>query len=340
MKAFAVTVANKPLVAEERALPEPGPGQVRVRVHACGVCHSDLFVLQGTWPGLQLPRVPGHEIAGVIDAVGPGVTTFRTGERVGVGWHGGHDGTCPACLRGKFIHCEAVQITGVTCDGGYAQYMIAPAVAVARIPEGLSFAEAAPLLCAGVTTFNALRRSGARWGDLVAVHGLGGLGHLGVQYARAMGFETVAIARGSEREASARELGARHYIDSDREDAAARLQQLGGARAILATAPSADAIAPLVGGLGIEGELLVVAAPFEPMPVTAIALISRDLRIQGWSSGTAADSTDAMAFAQRAGVKPMIESFAFRDAQAAVERLESGKARFRVVLDVVPEKAP
>jgi D-arabinose 1-dehydrogenase-like Zn-dependent alcohol dehydrogenase len=334
MKALVVAAANKPLVAEERALPQPGPGQVRVRVHACGVCHSDLFVLQGMWPGLQLPRVPGHEIGGVIDAVGPGVTTFRAGDRVGVGWHGGHDGTCSSCLRGKFIHCEAAQITGVTCDGGYAQYVIAPAVAVARMPDGMSFTEAAPLLCAGVTTFNALRRSGARWGDLVAVHGLGGLGHLGVQYARAMGFETVAIARGAEKETFAHDLGARHYIDSDREDAAARLRQLGGARAILATAPSAAAIAPLVGGLGVEGELLVVAAPFEPMQISALDLISRDLRIQGWSSGTAADSTDAMAFAQRAGVKAMIEPFALADAQAAVERMESGKARFRVVLDV------
>ena len=334
MRAMVVTTPKQPLVLEQRPIPEPKRGEVRIRVRACGVCHSDSFVTEGLWPGLHFPRVTGHEVAGEIDAIGADVAGFERGARVGVGWHGGHDGTCRACLRGKFIHCEHAQITGFHFDGGYAEYMIAPAIAVARMPDGMSFTDAAPLLCAGVTTFNALRRSGLRSGDLVAVHGLGGLGHLGVQYARAMGFQTVAIARGAEKEPFARQLGAHHYIDSEREDAAARLRQLGGAQAILATAPSAAAISPLVGGLGIEGALLIVAAPFEPMQIGAPDLIGFDRRVQGWSSGTAADSTDAMAFAQRVNVKPMVEPFALQDAQAAFERMMSGKARFRAVLEM------
>lgn len=338
MKAMVVRSPRQPLVAEDRDIPEPGRAEVRIRVHACGVCHSDQFVTEGLWPGLQLPRIPGHEIAGVIDAVGDGVSGLRIGDRVGVGWHGGHDGTCMACLNGKFIHCDNARVTGITTDGGYAERMIAPAVAVARMPDGMSFAEAAPLLCAGVTTFNALRNSGARPGDLVAVHGLGGLGHLGVQYAKAMGFETIAIARGSEKEAFAHTLGARQYIDSERTDVAQALTRLGGARVILATAPNADAITPLVGGLGIDGCLLIVAAPFEPIRVGAIDLITRNRRIQGWSSGTAADSHDAMVFAQQAGVRPMIETFPLAQAQAAFERMKSGRARFRAVLDIAPEQ--
>ncbi len=337
MKALVVCAARQPLVAEEREIPRPGRGEVCIRVHACGVCHSDQFVTDGLWPGLQLPRVPGHEVAGVIDAVGEGIATLTVGDRVGVGWHGGHDGTCPACLKGKFIHCDNARVTGITVDGGYAEFMIAPEVAVARMPDGLAFADAAPLLCAGVTTFNALRNSGARPGDRVAVHGLGGLGHLGVQYARAMGFETVAIARGGEKEEFARKLGAHHYIDSQRADAAQALTQLGGARVILATAPSAEAIAPLVGGLGIDGCLLIVAAPFEPIRIGAIDLIARNRRVQGWSSGTATDSRDAMVFAQSAGVRPMIETFPLSRAQAAVEHMMSGRARFRAVIQVVPE---
>jgi propanol-preferring alcohol dehydrogenase len=337
MKAMVVRTARQPFVAEERELVQPGRGEVRVRVHACGVCHSDHFVTEGLWPGLQLPRIPGHEIAGVVDALGDEVTTLRVGERVGVGWHGGHDGTCWACLNGKFIHCDNVRVTGVTTDGGYAEYMIAPAVAVAQIPDGMRFSEAAPLLCAGVTTFNALRNSGARAGDLVAVHGLGGLGHLGLHYARAMGFDTVAIARGGAKEEFARKLGANHYFDSETVDVARELLQRGGARVILATAPSAPAIAPLVGGLGIDGCLMIVAAPFEPIPIGAIDLISRSRRVQGWASGTAADSRDAMAFAARAGVRPMIEPFPLANAQAAVERMLSGRARFRAVLQVAPD---
>jgi len=334
MKAMVVRKAREPLACEERPLPEPGRGQVRIRVHACGVCHSDSFVTEGLWPGLRLPRIPGHEVAGVIDAVGEGVTTLQRGDRVGVGWHGGHDGTCRACLQGKFIQCEAGLVTGVTTDGGYAEALLAPAVAVAPLPDGLGFAEAGPLLCAGVTTFNALRNVGARSGDLVAVHGLGGLGHLGVQYAAAMGFEVVAIARGADKEDFARKLGASRYVDSEREDAAKVLAERGGARVVLATAPSAEAIAKLVPGLGIEGCLLIVAAPFEPMQIGAIDLIGRNRRIQGWASGTAADSADALAFAARTGVRPIIETYPLVDAQAAYERMMSGKARFRAVLAV------
>jgi len=334
MKAMVVKAANQPFVLEERPNPQPGRGQVRIKVHACGVCHSDSFVAQGLWPGLQLPRITGHEVAGTIDALGDDVTTFKVGERVGVGWHGGHDGTCPACMRGKFIHCEHAMVTGISADGGYAEYMVAPAVAVARLPEGMPFDIAAPLLCAGVTTFNALRRSNVRPGDVVAIHGLGGLGHLGVQYARAMGFDTVAIARGPDKADFAHQLGARFYIDSEREDAAKVLQSLGGAQVILATAPSAAAIASMVGGLGIEGSLAIVAAAFEPMPISGVDLLTHDQRIQGWASGTAADSTDAMAFSQRMGVKPMIEKFPLDQAQAAYERMMSGKARFRAVLEM------
>jgi propanol-preferring alcohol dehydrogenase len=334
MKAMVVRAAKQPLVAEDRPLPEPGAGEVRIRVHACGVCHSDHFVTAGLWPGLVLPRIPGHEVAGVIDAVGPGVATLRRGDRVGVGWHGGHDGTCRPCLEGKFIHCNAARITGVTMDGGYAEMLIAPAVAVAPLPDSLDFAEAAPLLCAGVTTFNALRNAGARSGDRVAVQGLGGLGHLGIQFADKMGFEVVALGRGSEKEELARRLGASRYLDTERGDAAAALAEDGGARVILATAPSADAIAKLVPGLGIEGCLLIVAAPFEPIPIGAIDLISRSRRIQGWPSGTAADSADALAFAARTGVRPIIEAFPLAEAQAAVDRMLSGKARFRAVLEV------
>jgi D-arabinose 1-dehydrogenase-like Zn-dependent alcohol dehydrogenase len=334
MQAMIVRTAKAPLVAEERPLPEPGRGAVRVRVHACGVCHSDRFTTEGLWPGLALPRIAGHEVAGVVDAIGDGVTTVAVGDRVGVGWHGGHDGTCRACLRGKFIHCEHADITGITIDGGYAEAMLAPAGAVARIPDGMGFAAAAPLLCAGVTTFNALRRANVRAGALVAVQGLGGLGHLGVQYARAMGFQTVAISRGADKAAFATQLGAHHYIDSEGEDVAAALLALGGAQAILATAPSGKAMGPLVGGLDIEGTLLIVAAPFEPMQLGAIDLIARDRRVQGWSSGTAADSSEAMAFAQQAGVRALIEPFPLARAQAAYEHMVSGRARFRAVLEM------
>jgi len=337
MKTMVVRQPNQPLVAEERPVPEPGPGQVRIKVHACGICHSDLFVTGQLWPGLELPRVPGHEIAGVIDTVGEGVTQFALGDRVGLGWHGGHDGTCNHCLSGHFIHCEGAQVTGISYDGGYGEYVVAPAVAVARLVDGMSFTDAAPLLCAGITTFNALRNSGARSGDLVGIQGLGGLGHLGVQYARAMGYEVVVISRGADKEEFARQLGAKHYVDSNRDDFAEAMQALGGARVILATAPNADAISQLVPALGIEGNLMIVGAPFEPIQVSAIDLISMARRVQGWPSGTATDSTDAVAFAQKHGVQPMIEKFPLDEAQPAFERMMSGDARFRVVLDVIPE---
>jgi D-arabinose 1-dehydrogenase-like Zn-dependent alcohol dehydrogenase len=331
---MAVVAANAPFRPEDRQVPEPGAGEVRIRVHACGVCHSDSFVTQGLWPGLVLPRVPGHEVAGVVESVGAGVTRLAAGDRVGVGWHGGHDGSCPACLRGRFLVCEQGRITGVTTDGGYAEMLIAPAVAVARIPPSLDFAGAAPLLCAGITTFNALRNAGARPGDLVAVQGLGGLGHLGVQYARAMGFEVAAVARGAEKAAFAAELGAHHYVDSERENAGQVLAKLGGARVILTTAPNSEAISGIVSGLGTEGVLLVVAAPFEPLTISALDLIGRNARVQGWASGTAIDSTDAMAFAALHGIRARIERFPLADANAAVARMMSGKARFRVVLEV------
>ena len=332
MKVMAVRAAGKGFTPEDRPIPEPGHGEVRIRVHACGVCHSDQFVADGLWPGLVLPRVPGHEVAGVVDAVGDGVQAFEKGDRVGVGWHGGHDGTCAACVRGHFVHCTNEKITGISSDGGYAEYVVASAVAVARMPAGMSFEHAAPLLCAGVTTFNALRNAGARPGDLVGVMGLGGLGHLGVQFARAMGYETVAISRGTDKKEFAKRLGAHHYVDSEAPNFAATLQGLGGARVILATAPHARAISALVGGLGIGGCLLVVAAPFEPMSIGAIDLIMGDRSVKGWASGGAVDSTDAMAFAALHGVKPIVETHPLRDAKKAYDSMANGSVRFRSVL--------
>jgi D-arabinose 1-dehydrogenase-like Zn-dependent alcohol dehydrogenase len=333
MKSMVVR-APQSLSIEEREIPSPGPHEVRMKVHACGVCHSDHFVTDGLWPGLAFPRVPGHEVAGVVDALGAEVTRFRVGDRVGIGWHGGHDGTCDVCLQGKFIHCRNASITGISFDGGYQEYLVAPETALARVPDGLDFAEAAPLLCAGVTTFNALRNAGARPGDLVGVQGLGGLGHLGVQYARAMGFEVVAISRGNEKEAQARALGAHHYMDATRGDFAEGMARLGGAKVILATAPHAPSISALVPGLGLGGCLLIVAAPFEPIQVGAIDLLSRDARVQGWSSGSATDSTDAMAFAAKHGVRPWIERFPLADAPRAVEAMMTGTVRFRAVLEI------
>lgn len=319
---------------EERPLPEPVPGEVRVRVHACGVCYSDHFVVDAAWPGLELPRVPGHEVIGSVEALGEGVTEFAVGDTVGIGWHGGHDGNCPICQRGRFVHCQNAGITGITRDGGYQEHVTAPVTALARVPEGMDPVEAAPLLCAGVTTFNALRNTDARPGDLVAVQGLGGLGHLGVQFAAAMGFHTVAVSRGADKASFANELGAHDYIDTEATDGAQRLADMGGARVILSTAPNADAIASMVPGLGIDGTLVVVGAPFEPLKVGAVDLISRSAGIRGWASGDGTDSSDTLAFAKRAGVKSRNEVFALEDAAAAYERMKSGKARFRVVLRV------
>jgi D-arabinose 1-dehydrogenase-like Zn-dependent alcohol dehydrogenase len=334
MKAAVFKQAKQPLSFEDRTMPSPGPGQVRIKIAACGLCHSDCLVADGAWPGLKFPRVPGHEVAGTVDVVGEGVTEWRPGARVGVGWYGGHDGTCAACRVGDFVLCQNGPISGISFDGGYAEYMVAPALALAPLPDGMSFVEAAPQMCAGVTTFNALRHADAHAGDLVAVHGLGGLGHLGVQFARAMGFETVAVSRGADKAELAKKLGAHHYVDTAKGDGAQQLTKLGGAKVILSTAPAAQAISQLVPGLGRDGTLLVVAAAFEPLSVGAIDLISGRRRIMGWASGTSMDSKDTLNFAARNGIKPMTEVFPLAEAQAAYTRMMSGKARFRVVLEM------
>jgi D-arabinose 1-dehydrogenase-like Zn-dependent alcohol dehydrogenase len=311
---------------------DPGPGHVRVRVHACGVCHSDSLTVHNAWPGISYPRAPGHEIAGTIDAVGPGVTGWNAGERVGVGWHGGHDGTCDRCRRGDFLTCRNLQIPGIAYDGGYADYTIVSAVALARIPKELSFEQAAPLMCAGVTTFNALRHSVADAGDVVAVLGIGGLGHLGVQYAAKMGFYTVAIARGKDKEAHALQLGAKQYIDSQSQDASAELEKLGGAKVILSTVTAAAAMEPLLGALAVDGQLLVVGAAVDPLPVTTAQMIGGRHSIKAWPSGTCVDSEDTMNFSVLTGVRPEIETMPLERASDAYQRMMDGKARFRMVL--------
>ena len=316
----------------ERQIPEPTAGEVRIKVEACGICHSDMFVKDGLWPGLQFPRIPGHEIAGRINALGTGVNEWAVGQRVGVGWHGGHCFRCDHCRRGDFILCRSAKVTGISHDGGYAEYMISPAQAVAAMPDELPAEEAAPLLCAGITVFNALRNAGARAGDLVAVQGVGGLGHLGIQYAQRMGFATVALARGKDKEALATKLGARHYIDSAAGSAAEALQKLGGARLILATAPEAKSISALVGGLAPGGRLLIVAAALEPLTLSALDLIGGRRSVQGWPSGTAMDSEDTLRFSALSGVRPMIEKYPLAKVAEAYERMHSGKARFRAVL--------
>jgi len=316
----------------ERDIPEPGPEQVRIKVEACGICHSDAFTKEGIFPGIRYPIVPGHEIAGHIDAVGPGVTPWQTGQRVGVGWHGGHCRRCEPCRRGDFINCRNLKIPGISYDGGYAEYLVAPAEALALIPDDLEAERAAPLLCAGITTYNALRNSGARAGDLVGILGIGGLGHLGVQFAAKMGFETVAIARGRDKEALARKLGAQHYLDSKAQNVAAELTRLGGARVILATVTSAKAMSAVIGGLGVNGKLLVVGASADPIEVSPVQLISARRSIQGWPSGTAIDSEDTLAFSVMSGVRPMIETMPLERAAEAYERMMSGNARFRMVL--------
>ncbi len=332
MRVAQVREPGAPLELIERALPEPGPGKVRIKVEACGICHSDSYVVNGTYPGIRYPAVPGHEIAGHIDALGPGVTSWRLGQRVGVGWHGGHCGTCANCRRGDFVLCVAAQVPGMAYDGGYADYMIAPLEAFAAIPDDLAAAEAAPLLCAGITTYNSLRHSGARPGDLVAVLGIGGLGHLGVQFAVKMGFRTVAIARGADKSKLALELGAHRYIDSQAENAAKVLTELGGAKVILATVTSGKAMTPLIDGLGVDGKLLVVGASPEPIEVTSLQLIGRRRSIAGWPSGRAADSEDTLRFSVLQDVRPMIETYPLAKAAEAYARMMSGEARFRVVL--------
>jgi D-arabinose 1-dehydrogenase-like Zn-dependent alcohol dehydrogenase len=316
----------------EREIPKPRAGHVRIKVQACGICHSDVLTKEGSWPGIQYPRVPGHEVAGAIDELGPGVTGWKQGQRVGVGWHGGHDGTCPSCRRGDFRNCRNRMVTGVSYDGGYQEYMVAPAEALVAIPGGLDDAEVAPLLDAGTTTYCALRDSGAMPGDLVAVQGIGGLGHLGVQFANKFGYKVAAIGRGPENAALAKKLGAYLYIDSKATNAAEELQKLGGAQAILATAPSAKAMSELIDGLGPNGKLMVVGADFAPMEVTPIQLISGSRTIQGWVAGTPADSEDTLRFAELTGVRPMTETYPLEKAGEAYARMMSGKAQFRVVL--------
>jgi len=332
MRAVQVPRPGGPLETVEREIPEPGSGTVRIKVQACGICHSDTLTRQGGFPGLEYPRVPGHEVVGVVDAAGPDVARWTAGQRVGVGWHGGNCGYCDACRRGDFFACQtATRVTGITSDGGYADYMIARAEAVAAVPNELSAVEAAPLMCAGVTTYNALRNSGARPDDLVAVHGLGGLGHLGVQFAAKMGFKTVGIARGKDKEALARQLGAWHYIDSQAGDPAVELRKLGGAKVILATVTNGDAMSAVVGGLAVKGTLMVIGAA-ESLVVSPLLLLSGTRRIQGWYSGTSIDSQDTLSFSVLSGVRSMNEVFPLERVNEAYDRMLSGKARFRVVL--------
>jgi len=316
----------------EREIPQPGAREVRIKVQACGVCHSDMFTKEGAWPGIQYPRVPGHEVAGIIDEVGVDVSGWKIGQRAGVGWHGGHDGTCRSCQRGDFRNCRNLKIAGISYDGGYAQYMVAPMEALTAIPESLSDVEAAPLLCAGITTYNALRHSGALPGDLVAVLGVGGLGHLGIQFANKFGYKVAAIGRGPESAVLAKKLGATVYIDNKVTNVAEELQRLGGAQVILATAPSSKAMAEVIDGLGPNGKLMIVGATTDPIAVTPVQLITGSRGIQGWASGTPADAEDTLRFAELSGVRPMIETYPLEKAAEAYARMMSGKAQFRVVL--------
>ena len=332
MKAVQVSKPGGNFEVVDRPIPEPGRNQVRIKVEACGICHSDVLVKEGLWPGIQYPRVPGHEIAGKIDSVGADVTQWKPGQRVGVGWHGGHCFQCDPCRRGDFVLCQFEKITAIHFDGGYAEYMVVPAEAVAAMPDDLPADEAAPLLCAGITVFNALRNSGARGGDLVAVQGIGGLGHLGIQYARQMGFRTVAVGRGKDKEMLARKLGAHEYVDTGAGAPAEALQKLGGAHVILATAPDSKSISALVDGLGGNGTLLVVGAGFESLTVTPLQLIGGRKAIHGWASGTAKDSEDTLGFSSLSGVRPMIERYPLAKAAEAYDQMLSGRARFRVVL--------
>jgi len=331
MRAVQASKAGQPFEAVQREVPEPNTGQVRIKVEACGICHSDAFVRSGGFPGMKLPRIPGHEIAGRIDAVGPHVAAWKAGDRVGVGWHGGHCFVCNACRKGLFLNCEKALITGISYDGGYAEYVVVPHEAVARIPDSLAATDAGPLLCAGVTTYNALRNSGARPGDTVAVQGIGGLGHLGIQYAARMGFRTVAVSRGADKEELARQLGAHEYVDTRKIPAGEGLKELGGADLVLATAPSADAIGSTLDGLKVRGKLLIVAAPFEPLKVGAMGLLSGKT-IAGWPSGSSIDSEEAMAFSALTGVRPRVETFKLEQAEQAFARVMENQVRFRAVL--------
>jgi D-arabinose 1-dehydrogenase-like Zn-dependent alcohol dehydrogenase len=332
MKSAQVPKPGADFQIVEREIPNPGPGQVRIKVHACGICHSDVLTKEGLWPGIQYPRVPGHEVVGIIDELGAGVSEWKKGQRIGVGWHGGHDNTCISCRRGDFRNCVNLKIPGISYDGGYARYMVAPVEALTTMPEGLSDAEAAPLLCAGITTYNALRHSGAMPGDLVAVLGIGGLGHLGIQFANKFGYKVAAVGRGSESAALAKKLGASVYIDNKATNAAEALQKLGGAQVILATAPSSKSMTELIDGLGPNGKLVVIGVTTDPIEITPVQLINGSRSIQGWASGTPADEEDTLHFAELTGVRPMIETYPLEKAAEGYARMMSGHAQFRVVL--------
>jgi alcohol dehydrogenase/propanol-preferring alcohol dehydrogenase len=333
MRAVQVAEPGGPLELVEREIPEPGAGEVRVRVEACGICHSDSLTKEGQIPGLGYPRVPGHEAAGVVDAMGSGVEGWSEGQRVGIGWHGGYCGRCDNCRRGDFFACVWSRVTGLTNDGGYADYLVAHHTALALLPDGITPVEAGPLVCAGLTTFNSLRSSGARPGDAVAILGLGGLGHLGVQFAAKMGYKTIAIARGGEKEELALKLGAHKYLDSRAQDVSAELTKLGGANVILATVTNAEAMTSTLGGLAVNGKLMVLGAPHEPLSVPGLVLIGGRRSVAGWYSGTSIDSQDTVAFSQLTGVRAMTEVYPLEKAAEAYDRMMSGDARFRVVLD-------
>jgi D-arabinose 1-dehydrogenase-like Zn-dependent alcohol dehydrogenase len=335
MRAVQVTQAKGPFELVEREIPQPGPRQVRIKVHACGVCHSDSITKEGVLPGIKYPCVPGHEVAGVIDAIGEGVKGWKPGQRVGVGWYGGHCGYCNSCRRGDFITCQIdPKYSGISYDGGYAEYMVAPASVLALIPDSLSFVEAGPLMCAGITTYNSLRHGGAMPGDIVAILGIGGLGHLAVQFAVKMGFKTIAIARGKDKEPLAKKLGATQYIDSQGQNPAEELKKIGGAKIILATVTNSKAMSDVIGGLGVNGKMIVVGASMEPLQVPMLPLIFARQSIMGWPSGTSMDSQDTMDFSVLTGVRSMNEVFPLERAAEAYERMMSGKARFRVVLSM------
>ena len=339
MRSVQVSKPKEPLEVVERNVPEPGLAQVRIKVQACGICHSDSITKDGLWPGIHYPRVPGHEIAGFIDAVGKDVNEWKSGQRVGVGWHGGHCGHCDSCRRGDFVTCSYAQVTGISYDGGYSDYVIAPARAVACLPDELLATEAAPLMCAGITTYNALRNSGARPGDVVAILGIGGLGHLAIQFSNKMGFKTIAIGRGKDKEETVKKLGAIHYIDSNSENPAQELPKYGGsgdsgggAKVILATVPSAKAMNSVLGGLAVDGKLIVIGVSDEPIEVPTGLLISGRRSLVGWPSGTAIDSQDTLSFSVLSGVRPMTEVYPLEHAAEAYQQMISGKARFRAVL--------
>ena len=332
MRVVQVPKAGGPFELVERPVPEPGPGQVQIKVEACGICHSDTVIKDGLFPGINYPAVPGHEVAGHVTKIGSGIDRLKVGQRVGVGWHGGYCSHCDPCREGEFSFCTTGAVTGIAFNGGYAEYMVAPESAVAAMPDGIDATEAAPLLCAGITTYNALRHSGAKPGDLVAIQGIGGLGHLAVQFARQSGYRTVAISRGAEKEAFARELGADHYIDDSDGDAAVQLTKLGGASVILATAPNAKAIGALAPGLRYKGKLLIVAAPPDNLQISPLLLLMGSRSVAGWYSGHAKDSEETLAFSVTTGVRPKVEVFPLEKVGEAYARMLSNKARFRVVL--------